>query len=514
MLYVVPYYPKIHSANELPRAYLVKALVDHQTLSIDDSIARWGTTVDVSPWQGRSYSNKAPGTSLLTAPVYAAARLAGEPSLALTIWMGRLVTGVLPTLLLLALLPGFLARYGVGAAASRLVAVTYALGSMAMPFSMLFIAHQPSAVALALAWILAQRVADAAAPPPMRSGGAGQGGRSLRRRLAGWLGSPVGRMALAGTAAGWAPLLDYQAAFALPPLALFLGWQLWRRPDRWALLAAAALGAAPPIALLLGYHALAFGSPWRTGYDASVTFAVYHQQGFLGITALRWRAFANSMVGPDNGLLTFAPWLLLALPGLVLLARRGRRAEAAAIAAIAALYILFLSSITFWRGGWQMGPRYIIAMLPFLLPPVAVAVQACADLGQGNSRGRRLALVLTLAACFIGVLVYAGSCAQFPHFPERFHNPLFEVTLRLWTDGMAAPNPLLALGVPGPWSLLPYIAAVVAAVSLAVRGLASTRLALVALALAVALFAALSLAPRTGAGGESAYQWVRSTMAR
>lgn len=493
LFYVVPYYPKVQSANELPRAYLVKALVDHHKVSIDESVARWGTTADVSPSRHHSYSNKSPGTSLLTAPVYAAAQLAmgEEPSLGFTVWLGRVVTGVVPTLLLLLLLPGFLERYGVRRATAELTCVLYALGSMALPYSILFIAHQPSAVAVALAWMLGQRTLDDPQRPSDRR-------RDLRR------------MALAGFCAGWAPLLDYQAAFALVPLALFLLWQLRRaeHKERAALFLAAVLGAAPPIAALLGYHAIAFGSPWRTGYDASVTFAVYHQQGFLGITKLRWLAFHNSMVGVDNGLFTFAPWLLLALPGLYLLWRRGRRGEAVTLGGIAVLYILFLSSITFWRGGWQLGPRYIVVMLPFLLPPIAVALEA--------ALAHRLAVVPSLAAGWVGVLIYAATSAQFPYFPERFRNPVHEVTLRLWSEGFAAPNPLRWLGVPGIWSLLPYVVAVALAVGLTARAaLASRRWVgslAASLALATLLLAALGLAPASGASGEAGFAWVRGAM--
>lgn len=487
LFYVVPYYPKVQSANELPRAYLVKALVDHHKVSVDESVARWGTTADVSPSRGHAYSNKSPGTSLVTAPFYAAARLAlgGEPSLGLTVWLGRAVTGIVPTLILLLLLPGFLERYGVRRATAELVCALYALGSMAMPYSILFIAHQPSAVAVALAWMLAQRVAD---EPSAAAGRAA-----------------VGRMALAGFCAGWAPLLDYQAAFALVPLASFALWQLRARRDRLSLVLAAAAGAAPPIAALLGYHALAFGSPWRTGYDASVTFAVYHQQGFLGITKLRWLAFHNSMVGVDNGLVTFAPWLLLALPGLVLLWRRGRRGEAVTLGSIAALYILFLSSITFWRGGWQLGPRYIVVMLPFLLPPIAVALEA--------ALARPLAAAASLAAGFAGVLVYAATCAQFPYFPERFKNPVHEVTFRLWAEGLAAPNPLQWLGAPATWSLLPYVVAVASAIVVTARAAAvSWRQLVAALALAVLFLSALRLAPDSGASGSSGFAWVKSAM--
>ncbi len=485
--YVFPYYPEIHSANELPRAYLVKALVERRVLYIDEGVARWGATADVSPSGGHLYSNKAPGTSLITAPVYALARavLRDEPSLGLTIWLGRVVTGIAPTLLLLWVLHGFLARFGIGAHARTLTLAVYALGSMAMPYSLLYLSHQPSAVALALAYVAAQRVFD------------GRGGQ--------------GAMAMAGLAAGLAVLCDYQAAFAAVPLGVLGAVRLTRLGNRARLLRAAMLGTAVPVALLLSYHQLAFGSPWRTGYDASESFAAYHQQGLLGITRLRWTAFSNSMVSADNGLLSFAPYWLWALPGLARMWRRGHRGDAAMMAAVAVVMLLFLSSITFWRGGWQLGPRYVTVMLPFLLAPLGVEIEAAL---RTDGRGA-LALVRSVAvvaACSIGVVVYAGSCAQFPHFPERFPNPLVEVTFRLWADGQAAPNPLGMLGVPGPWSLGPYVIAVAAAILGALRGLIGWRVIAAGLALAVAALAAWFLLPHGAAANEAAYQWLRGTM--
>lgn len=480
-LYVVPYYPKIHSANELPRAYLVKAVVDHGTFAIDDGVRRWGQTVDVSPSGGHWYSNKAPGTSLVTAPVYwTVSQLLGrEPSLGLTIWLGRLVTGIAPTLLLLWLLPRWLARFGASQEAARLATVVYALGSMAMPYSILFISHQASAVAAALAVGAAQRVVD------------GQGGAR--------------RMAVAGFAAGLAPLMDYQAALALLPLACLVTVRLWRS-GRLSLLVAAALGAALPIAVLLGYHHAAFGSPWRTGYDASQTFAELHQQGFLGLSRLRWSALVGSLVMPDNGLLVFSPFWLLAGPGLWHLWRRGHRGDALMIGATAIGMVLFLASLSFWRGGWQLGPRYITVMLPFLLPALALGL-------EGWLR-HRVRAVLAIAACIVGVAVYAGSCAQFPHFPERFHNPLVEITWRLWREGYAAPNPLAWLGVPGPWSLLPFLAAVGVAVGGALRRAASWPALLGGLTLAVAALSALGWLPHGQPELEAPFRWICGVMTR
>ena len=146
-------------------------------------------------------------------------------------------------------------------------------------------------------------------------------------------------MVVAGLLAGAAPLVDYQAVFAVVPVGGLRRRRAARArrpaPRSRARSALAAAGAAVPIGVLLAYHAVCFGSPWRTGYDASTRLAYHHQHGFLGMDTLRWEAFVGSLFTADNGLVTLAPWLLLAIPGGVLLARRGDRGTALVGAAVA-----------------------------------------------------------------------------------------------------------------------------------------------------------------------------------
>jgi len=478
-LYIFPFFPTIHSANELPRAYLVKAIVDDHSFEIDRGVAKWGATADVSPSGGHQYSNKAPGSSLLAAPAYALAEtMVGEPSLAVTLWISRVVTGIVPTLLFLVLLWGFLERYAPDPAIRRLVIIAYALGSMAMTYSLLYYSHQLGAVCIASAWILAVDVAERR--------------RGLRALIA------------AGLLAGAAPLADYQAIFAAVPVAAYVVARMWTWP-RHELVRALALATAAalvPIAVLLAYHAVCFGSPWRTGYDASTTFAHFHQQGFLGITRLRWVAFAGSTVSADNGLVTLAPWLLLAIPGGVLLARTDRRGPAIVAAAITVIYLLFVSSINFWRGGWEVGPRYIIAMLPFLLPPIAAQLTAW--------QRRPLALGVAGAAIVVGVAIYALTSATFPYWPDTVDNPMYDVTLRLLADNLVAPNLGGALGVPGVLGLVPYLAIVGGLVGWAIVRVASWRGLAIAVGLGGAVLVAYRLFPR--GDSEHAYQFVRSAV--
>ena len=473
-LYIFPYFPRIRSANELPRAYLVKAIVEERTFAIDREVQEWGGTADVSPYGQHQYSNKAPGSSLLVVPVSAAVRLvAGEPSLQLTMWLCRIVAGIIPALLFLWLLSRFLARYTPDEPTRILVIVAYALGSLAMTYSLLFYSHQLAAICIASAWILLLDVLD-------------------RHRSTRW-------MLAVGALAGAAPLVDYQAVFAAVPIAVYAIVRMWRWPrgEQVRAIALAAAAAAVPITVLLAYHAVCFDSPWRTGYDASQTFAHFHQHGFLGITELRWEAFWGSLFSLDNGLFALSPWWLLAIPGGIVLWRRGERGQVAVAAAIAVVFVLFVSSINFWRGGWGVGPRYITAMLPFQLPLVAVALAAL--------RERRMLLGAAAGTICVGVVIYTLSSATLPYWPDSLRDPLYDVTFRLLANNAVAPNLARTCGISGLPGLIPYLAIVFGVTGWAVVRAAGWRGFAVAVGVAAVVIAAYGLVPHGGAEPDRAF---------
>jgi len=477
-LYVFPWFPQIHSANELPRVYLVRAIVDDHTLAIDRGVATWGSTADVSPSGGHLYSNKAPGSSLLAVPAYAAVRaVGGAPGLAATVWICRVFAGIVPMLAFLWLLWGFLARFAPDPAVRRVVVLGYALGSLAMTYSTLFYSHQLAAICIASAWILALDVADG--------------------RRGAWA------IAVAGLLGGAAPLADYQAVFAALPVAVHAAVRL-HRGGRLRLAPIAVLAALPPALGLLAYHAACFGSPWRTGYDASMTFAGFHQHGFLGITQLRGEALYGSLLRPDNGLVTLSPWWLLAVPGGVWLWRRGERGTALVTASVAAIYVLFISSINFWRSGWAVGPRYIAAMLPFLLPAIAAQLEAW--------RARPVRFGIAAGLIGVGVAVYVLSYATFPYWPDSVAHPLYDVALRLLGDDLVAPNLGSALGLPGVVGIAPYLAVALGAFGAAVWRAAGARGLAIGAAVAGAIVLGYGWIPHGGPRAEAAYRMVSTAV--
>ena len=68
-------YNNISLPNERSRLYLAIAQVDHQTFSIDKPLRAHGRIGDRALFNGKHYSDKAPGTGFLGAVVYQTVRL-------------------------------------------------------------------------------------------------------------------------------------------------------------------------------------------------------------------------------------------------------------------------------------------------------------------------------------------------------------------------------------------------------------------------------------------------------
>jgi hypothetical protein len=294
---------------------------------------------------------------------------------------------------------------------------------------------------------------------------------------------------IAGLLAGCAVLVDYQTAFAVLPIGVYVAV---KQPQTipWAI-----AGAIAPLAVLLGYHQACFGSPLRTGYATAIVYGSDHAHGLLGMTWPRLAAIWGTLLSPDNGLFVLMPWLLVAIPGGIALWRRGERAFVATTLGVVAVFFYFIWSIVFWRGGWQVGPRYVTAMLPFLLPLVAV----------GLAELRRTPRVLKLAcgAIVMSVAIYVLAAATLPYWPDALKNPLYDVTFRLLGDNAVAPS--LGRAIPGVLGIVPALAAAAGVTGWAIVRVAGWRALIYAIVVAVVLLGALSLVPHGDAYANGAY---------
>ncbi|MEA2398557.1 MAG: hypothetical protein QOK25_2113, partial [Thermoleophilaceae bacterium] len=116
------------------------------------------------------------------------------------------------------------------------------------------------------------------------------------------------------------------------------------------------------------YNQLAFGSVFHVGY-ADVP---NQRSGFFGVTVPK-PGVALQLLFSSHGLLVLAPVVGLGVAGTVLLHKRGFRHEAAVVAAVALGFLAYSSGYFLPFGGAVPASRFLIATLPFLCFPLALA---------------------------------------------------------------------------------------------------------------------------------------------
>lgn len=425
-VYAFPYFDKLRNANEMPRILMTKAMVDHHVFNLDKVQGELFTRSDTSiAPNGHIYPNKPPGPSLLAVPVYAVCKLFHGTSLRAVTWAFRVTVVTLPSLLFLPLFYRFSRRFGTDEPSRRAALVAYALGSQAMPYALLFMSHALTAVFAGAAFVSAVAL--------VRGG--------TRRR--------IGAALWVGFACSVAVSMDYQSA--LPSLVIGLYVVAFSR-RRVANVVLMALGALPIAAFLAYYHHVAYGGVLKTGYSYAVDTAL--KNGFMGLVGPTWVSFVNTVLLPSNGLLVLAPWVVLALVGMVVAAvnrdvRRRCGAEVLACAVILFADILMLSSLVPYmsRSGWAVGPRYMTLAMPFVAWLAVIGLEA--------AKRNRVTHVLSLSLVLASVVIFVVGGSTFPHWPDRLLNPLYDLVFPLLGRGYAVHSLGTAVGLSGILAILP-----------------------------------------------------------
>lgn len=340
---LTPVYPI--SSQDSSRLCLTRALTTG-TLTIGRCI---GHGTDRARYDGRIYSDKAPGVALLALPAVVVTDLppAGRWRIYgnLRVWLVRLLTGGI-AFMSLAFVLGRVAeglREGTGA----LAVVAFAVGSLAGGLAATTFDQVAAAACGFGAFVLAWR----------------------------------SRPTAAGLLAGLALLVEYQAALVVAAVALFVGVGNLRALLRYA------TGLVPGAAFLAAYDWAAFGSPFHASYRYVANgFARAQASGFFGIALPHWHSVRQVLIG-GRGVLVTSPVLVLAAIGLVLLARSNRRA-AVTCGAVVAGYLFLEFGYFLPYGGVSPGPRFLIPALPFLalgLPAAAARLPVLTNVLLGWS---------------------------------------------------------------------------------------------------------------------------------
>jgi hypothetical protein len=343
-------------------------------------------------------------------PVYAAVYpLAGEGRLrgrfvSAAAWLATIVTVAVPSAAAVALLSVAARALGASAAWSAAIALAYAFGTLAFPYSTLFYGHQLAAALLFAAFVLLLR----------------QHGRASSRTALSGVGALLGA----------AVTVEYPSLLAAAVLGAY-ALHVVRPRARVGWIVA---GAALPLAALGAYHTAAFGSPLTLPYAFS-TDSPRHQGPLFGFGLPSPRLVFALLFSRYRGLFYSAPWLLLAIPGLVRLwRRRTHRAEAMVIAAVGLIYLVLNAGLVDWHGGWAAGPRHLVPALPFLaLGSIGLVV------GRRPRRGERAAYGLLAGAS--AALMLVATAVQ-PEVPRWIGRPFEQYLLPAFVEGRLALNTL------------------------------------------------------------------------
>ncbi len=388
------------------RLNLARALFERGTLSID---AYHRNTGDKALLDGHYYSDKAPLPSFLAVPGVAIAHairaVTGKP-VSNAVWLAMMggLAAAWASGLVTALGGVFFYRIlrerevpgGTGALATLLVF----LGTTLFPYATVLQQHAPAAAWLVLFfWGVFP----------------GKGEPSFKRA------------ALAGVAASAALATEYLTGPPLVVLGLVALARMALARQRAAagrLLGGLVLGALPGLALLGWYHDAAFGSPFSLGYQ-HVALPFFREKmagGFFGIGIPDPLVAVRLLFGAYRGLFFACPVLMAAVAGLVLLLRdRTRRIETLAALFVPLFYWLLSAGYSTWSGGWAIGPRHLVAGIPFL------------GLGLGVALLRWRRTVIVLGA--LSVLLMLATTSVQPEVPEDIANPLFEHVLPHFVRG-------------------------------------------------------------------------------
>ena len=345
---------------------------------------------------GNLYTKKPPGISFITAPLIGLGH--GVPGLN-SVQVG-LLTNALANALAAGLLFVWLVDLGFSRPTAALTGLGYGLCTMAWVYARMFWESSLLGLALLVAVWSVYRAVYLARPRPgwpwlLVSGLAVAVGLALRFEAALAIGL-IGLFLVANRSASQPARVGIHAGtdHVMPSVPPSLG--VWRSIRPFVLF------LAPSLVIGLGllrFNLARYGSMAETGYTQEISFHA------------PWVGAWGLLFSPGNGLFIYAPLLLLFFFGLRPAWRRLPHLYFGLILGICLGYWLFYGAWFSWGGTWGWGPRFLVPILPLLMPFVAEPLEWLGRRRPNGKKGRLLWLgvgllaLLSLGINFLGVAV-------------------------------------------------------------------------------------------------------------
>lgn len=448
----VYFLPRWADWNVNSRMNLVLAVVDQNTLAID---RYYQNTGDYAFYNGHYYSDKAPGTAAAAIPFYWLFKTLGGRSLIET------ATGYIGN----SAFVSTLYSEGRGLVSENLYYFS------ALTFVTFFTSALPSALLGVLVYRMAREWADkqwyaiaVALAFGLATPAFAYANNLYGHQLAAFLlfgsfylvyqsaraNKPFVYAALTGLMLGAALITEYPTGLVVFALGLYAIFK-WRRIS---MVAVAALTGLLPLLLMFAHNLAIFQTPLPVGYLYSPLYSDLHHTGLISLTYPKLDVLFELGFGVQRGLFLLSPFLLLSVPGFYWFAReRALRAEFLVTLWAVASFFLFNSSSAMWQGGFGVGPRYMVPMLPFLALPVVFVFN------HARSGVARSIIGVLIAVSLVLIWIVSLGGQQFPQF-QSF--PLVEYSLPMVFQGQLARNLGMLVNLRGLASLLPLLIIILA----------------------------------------------------
>lgn len=406
------------NVTSLSRLDLLHSLFNEARISIDTY--HYNTT-DKAFFEGSFYSDKPPGTVVVAFPGFlvacAALQVAGEE---LDSPIGWLVSSWIASALSLGLVSAlgacaFFKWLGgwVAPQAAFLSTCGLFLGAAPLPYTTMMFPHAlvVSLICIAL-WVKRFGWREGQIPQSWQSDG------------------------IAGLCCGVAAASEFTVGLVIIGLFTAFYYRAWSGARFFV------LGALPALFLIPLYNFLCFGNPLTLGYEHQATFAEM-KRGLFGVRLPGPAVALHLLFHPAKGLFMWSPFLLLAILGFRKLFFLSPRVFWTCLL-IPLVQVIAISGYGWdWPAGYNLTPRYLACMTPFLTLPVALAIERFRIAGT--------------AAVVLSILLVAS--ATLLNASPAFHHDGNFITMYVpeILDGRHAPNLGKWIGLPGLWSCLPFV---------------------------------------------------------
>jgi hypothetical protein len=247
------------------------------------------------------------------------------------------------------------------------------------------------------------------------------------------------RLWLAAIGLGIAGAARYQVAPIVLVLAASVIVRRRRARDVVSLLPIVACAAT-----MIGVNLVWFGHP--LGAMARAEATLHPQLHGVGgpLSDAPWTGALGLLVSPSRGLLVFSPVVLVALAGLGTTRREGWRSDLRWCALAAAAQFGLYACYSVWWGGHTYGPRYLIDLLPLLVPLAAAGAGALRASGLARAAACA-ALAWSVALAATGAFCYpAEAWNTSPSSVDLNHARLWDWRdpqfVRCWRTGLSPQN--------------------------------------------------------------------------